>query len=84
MTIPIEYSDDSEWKELEMYLGMNQIEADGTNYRGTDQGGKLKEIGTTQWNDPNLSRQGESRRRHPPSQPGHPVHRRETIARPQH
>ena len=44
---------DAEWKELEMYLGMSQSEADGTGYRGTDEGGKLKEAGTTHWNNPN-------------------------------
>lgn len=33
---------DEEWKQLEMYLGMSQSEADGTGYRGTDEGSKLK------------------------------------------
>ena len=33
---------DEEWKELEMYLGMSQSEADGTGFRGTDEGSKLK------------------------------------------
>ena len=40
---------DEEWKQLEMYLGMSQSEADDTGYRGTDEGGKLKESGTTHW-----------------------------------
>lgn len=45
---------DEEWKELEMYVGMNQIEADKTDtWRGSNEGGKLKETGTTHWNDPN-------------------------------
>ena len=44
---------DEEWKELEMYLGMSQAEADGTVWRGTDEGGKLKETGTILWNSPN-------------------------------
>jgi len=44
---------DAEWKELEMYLGMSQAEADATVYRGTDEGGKLKETGTTHWDSPN-------------------------------
>ena len=44
---------DAEWKQLEMFLGMSQAEADGTGYRGTDEGGKLKENGTTHWNSPN-------------------------------
>jgi uncharacterized protein (TIGR02145 family) len=34
---------DEEWKELEMFLGMSQSEANGTGWRGTDEGGKLKE-----------------------------------------
>ena len=45
---------DAEWKQLEKYLGMSQAEADGTGYyRGTDEGGKLKETGTVQWDSPN-------------------------------
>jgi len=35
-------SSDDEWKILEMYLGMSQIEADKTGLRGTDEGKKLK------------------------------------------
>jgi uncharacterized protein (TIGR02145 family) len=42
---------DAEWKELEMFLGMSQEEADMEGFRGTDEGGKLK--GTTHWEDPN-------------------------------
>ena len=38
-----------DWKEMEMYLGMTQEEADLTLWRGTDEGGKLKETGTTHW-----------------------------------
>ncbi len=33
---------DVEWKELEMFLGMTQFEADGIRSRGMDEGGKLK------------------------------------------
>ena len=32
---------DEEWKELEMYLGMSQWEANSTDYRGTNEGSKL-------------------------------------------
>jgi uncharacterized protein (TIGR02145 family) len=51
---------DAEWKELEMYLGMSQVEADGYSWRGTDEGGKLKEAGTTHWNPPNTGATNES------------------------
>jgi len=33
---------DEEWKTLEMALGMTQIEAESTSWRGTDQGDQLK------------------------------------------
>lgn len=48
---------DEEWKELEMYLGMSRSEADASGLRGTrgtDEGGKLKAMGTDYWNSPNL------------------------------
>jgi|WetSurMetagenome_2_1015567.scaffolds.fasta_scaffold06913_3 uncharacterized protein (TIGR02145 family) len=38
---------DSELKTLEMSLGMTQVQADGTGWRGTDQGTALKS--TTKW-----------------------------------
>ena len=34
-------STDNEWKILEMYLGMTQAQADGYNWRGTNEGSKL-------------------------------------------
>jgi uncharacterized protein (TIGR02145 family) len=37
-----------EWKQLEMFLGMSQSEADETGWRGTDEGKRLKS--TTGWN----------------------------------
>ena len=51
---------DEEWKQLEMYLGMSQSEADDIGYRGTYEGGKLKESGTTHWADPNTGATNES------------------------
>jgi len=49
---------DEEWKQLEMFLGMSQFEADTIFWRGTDEGGKMKAVGTIQagtglWEDPN-------------------------------
>lgn len=51
---------DAEWKQLEMYLGMSQEDADATGWRGTDEGGKLKETGTVHWNPPNTGATNES------------------------
>jgi len=36
-----------------MYLGMSEEEAEKREGRGTDEGGKLKEVGTTHWSSPN-------------------------------
>lgn len=38
---------DSEWKQMEIALGMTQDQADGWGYRGTDQGTQMKS--TTEW-----------------------------------
>jgi uncharacterized protein (TIGR02145 family) len=40
---------DTEWKTLEMFLGMTQEQADSIGFRGTDQGNQLKETGRTHW-----------------------------------
>ncbi len=44
---------DNEWKQLEMQLGMSQSQANATGFRGTDEGGKMKEGGTAHWYSPN-------------------------------
>jgi uncharacterized protein (TIGR02145 family) len=44
---------DAEWKQLEMALGMSAEEVGSEEFRGTDEGGKLKESGNTHWIEPN-------------------------------
>lgn len=51
---------DEEWKELEMYLGMSQSETDTAGWRGTNEGGKLKEKGRNHWRNPNTGSTNES------------------------
>ena len=51
---------DSEWKELEMYLGMSEMEADDRDWRGTIEGAMLKEDGPFHWAFPNRGTSNES------------------------
>ena len=44
---------DTEWKILEMQLGMSETEANKTGWRGTTEGGALKSKGTYYWDSPN-------------------------------
>ena len=46
---------DEEWKQLELELGMSQEMADKYEWRGTYQGGYLKELGFSHWDNPNSS-----------------------------
>ncbi len=45
---------DTEWKVLEMNLGMTSAQADSSGWRGTNEGGKLKKVGTIHWTSPNM------------------------------
>ena len=49
---------DEEWKELEMELGMSQSEANGTDFRGTNEGSKLA-ANASLWVDGNLGNNSE-------------------------
>ena len=44
---------DEEWQELEAYLGIDSADLPRQGWRGSDQGGMLKEKGTAHWNAPN-------------------------------
>lgn len=44
---------DDDWKQLELYLGMDPGEVDDEGWRGYDEGGKLKQTGTSYWYSPN-------------------------------
>ncbi len=51
---------EDDWKELELFLGVDQTEIDYMGWRGTTEGGKLKEPGFLTWNSPNLGATNES------------------------
>jgi len=53
-------STDAEWQQLEIFLGMSGSDANAWGDRGTDEGGKLKEVGITHWNSPNAGATNES------------------------
>ena len=49
---------DEDWKILEIYLGMDESIADGENWRGSIEGGKLKSVNN--WDEPNEGATNES------------------------
>lgn len=51
---------DEEYKKLEIYLGIEKDKVDEMNWRGEKKGGKLKEVGTKNWNSPNKEATNES------------------------
>ena len=51
---------DSEWKELEINLGMSEEDLDKIGWRGIEEGGKLKHAGTQSWQSPNLGATSET------------------------
>ncbi len=51
---------DQDWKTLEKTLGMSQVDADGVEWRGTNEGGKLKQTGMAQWYGPNTGATNET------------------------
>lgn len=51
---------DSEWKELEVHLGMNPEDADRREWRGAGVGGKMKREGSAYWKSPNSGANNES------------------------
>jgi uncharacterized protein (TIGR02145 family) len=51
---------DSEWRQLEMFLGMPAAEATDREWRGTIEGGMLKAAGNSLWEHPNAGATNES------------------------
>jgi uncharacterized protein (TIGR02145 family) len=46
---------DDDWKELEVYIGIPEDKLNDNQWRGTNEGDKLKEAGTLHWVAPNAS-----------------------------
>jgi uncharacterized protein (TIGR02145 family) len=45
---------DLEWRQLEMEIGMTETQANFLDWRGSNEGGKLKHQGLEFWNSPNV------------------------------
>ncbi len=44
---------DAEWKEMELAVGMSPEAVDSTDWRGTNEGGRLKSVDPLYWQEPN-------------------------------
>jgi len=51
---------DDEWKVLEKTLGVRERDLDSLSWRGTDEGGKLKDTGFEYWDSPNTGATNET------------------------
>lgn len=51
---------DAEWQQFELALGMSGYVVNQTDWRGTNEGGKLKEKGTAHWITPNTGATNET------------------------
>jgi uncharacterized protein (TIGR02145 family) len=51
---------EADWRELELFLGMDEAVVDNMGWRGTVEGGMLKEPGFSSWNEPNAGATNES------------------------
>ncbi len=51
---------DDEWKQLEMHLGMTEAQVNRTGWRGSDEGGKIKDASPEYWISPNVAATNET------------------------
>jgi uncharacterized protein (TIGR02145 family) len=55
-----EFATEENWQQLEVYLGMTPEDANSMGWRGTTEGGKIKEPGFQTWNSPNTGATNET------------------------